>query len=108
VLKIFFFIPETFEQSSGRSRQENVYHATKDTSDDTKEKEKEVNTLGRTRRAHIYCTVSICRLAGKPGAGCLFLCSRQKRREKVLANVYKRGSRTNLLISQSAFPRAGK
>lgn len=43
-----FSIPETFEQSSGRSRQENVYHAAKDASHDTKEKEKEVNTLGRT------------------------------------------------------------
>lgn len=78
VLTLLCCTPETFEQSRGHSRQENVYHATKDTSDDTKEKEKEADTLGRTWRAFIYCTVSICRLAGKSAAGSLFLCSRQK------------------------------
>lgn len=53
------YIPETFEQSSRRPRQKDVYYASKDASDDTKEKEEKADSFRRTRRTHIHCTVSI-------------------------------------------------
>ena len=57
-LKNYFSISETFEQPSRCPRQENVHHASKNTTYDAKEEAEEADPFGRTGRTYFHSTVS--------------------------------------------------